>query len=293
VLDTRGRQRLRLDEQAIALAGDRFDVARLPCIVAKRPPQFRNRLVDRVVTHRASVPHATDQLVAAHDLAAALGQHEQHRHGLGFEIHARRSARLGQPVRVRFDDELPQPKSRRRHETIVRNEMGRVRAGLCARIEIRVNVRALRRLPPPRCSRPINEQEPSRGGTPMVTRMTFVAARLTASITATLAFVAAIGCALPATAQAADANVSVYASGFNNPRGLKFGPDGNLYVAEGGVGGSTVAPDRAACFVPPPVGPYHGDTTGSRISMVDKFQNVTTARAVSRRARRRPTLDRS
>ena len=26
-------------------------------------------------------------------------------------------------------------------------------------------------------------------------------------------------------------NVSVFASGFNNPRGLKFGPDGNLYVA--------------------------------------------------------------
>lgn len=28
--------------------------------------------------------------------------------------------------------------------------------------------------------------------------------------------------------------ISVLASGFNNPRGLNFGPDGNLYVAEGG-----------------------------------------------------------
>ena len=29
-------------------------------------------------------------------------------------------------------------------------------------------------------------------------------------------------------------NVSVFATGFSNPRGLKWGPDGNLYVAEGG-----------------------------------------------------------
>ncbi len=32
--------------------------------------------------------------------------------------------------------------------------------------------------------------------------------------------------------------VTVFASGLNNPRGLKLGPDGDLYLAEGGVGGS-------------------------------------------------------
>ena len=50
---------------------------------------------------------------------------------------------------------------------------------------------------------------------------------------------------------------TVFASGFNNPRGLKFGPDGNLYVSEGGAGGTTST--RGICpQVPAPVGPYTG-----------------------------------
>ena len=61
-------------------------------------------------------------------------------------------------------------------------------------------------------------------------------------------------------------NVTVFAQGLNNPRGLKFGPDGYLYVAEGGAGGTTSS--AGLCDqVPAPVGPYTGGYTG-RISKI-------------------------
>jgi hypothetical protein len=59
---------------------------------------------------------------------------------------------------------------------------------------------------------------------------------------------------------------SVFSTGLNNPRGLKFGPDGYLYVAEGGIGG---ADSSTNCMqVIPPIGPYKGSATGSRISRI-------------------------
>ena len=66
----------------------------------------------------------------------------------------------------------------------------------------------------------------------------------------------------------------VFATGFNNPRGLKFGPDGYLYVAEGGIGGSNSS--TTCTQVVPPIGPYTGSATGSRISRVDHAGKVTT-----------------
>src|SRR6266568_2995172 len=76
--------------------------------------------------------------------------------------------------------------------------------------------------------------------------------------------------------QVAQAGVSVFATGLNNPRGLKFGPDGNLYVAEGGIGG-TNSTEGCCEQVIPPVGPYTGSATGSRISKIHASGVVTTA----------------
>jgi hypothetical protein len=70
------------------------------------------------------------------------------------------------------------------------------------------------------------------------------------------------------------ANATVYASGLEGPRGLAFGSDGSLYVAEAGLGGTTSTIGTCP-QTPTPVGPYKGGLT-ARISKVDTKENRTT-----------------
>ena len=90
---------------------------------------------------------------------------------------------------------------------------------------------------------------------------------VTASVLA-IAFGFAIGDARPAAA------FEVFATGLNNPRGLKFGPDGNLYVAEGGVGGTSIN-TVGQCTQVPDVGPYTTDGPSGRISKIDSSGTVS------------------
>ena len=70
------------------------------------------------------------------------------------------------------------------------------------------------------------------------------------------------------------ANATVYASGLEGPRGLAFGRDGTLYVAEAGLGG-TVLNSPKTCMQVPNIGPYKGGLT-ARISKIDTNGTRTT-----------------
>jgi len=69
-------------------------------------------------------------------------------------------------------------------------------------------------------------------------------------------------------------SVSIFATGFNNPRGLTFGPDRKLYVAEGGLGGTHSSADDNCPQAHGDAAPYFGSTNdpvnGGRISKVGK-----------------------
>jgi hypothetical protein len=90
------------------------------------------------------------------------------------------------------------------------------------------------------------------------------------------------GSLTPAMATAAKGSASpiitTIATGLHNPRGLKFGPDGHLYVAEGGIGGDALPPADCQPTVPPQSGiaPYMGSNVGSQISRIESDGSVTT-----------------
>jgi hypothetical protein len=68
-------------------------------------------------------------------------------------------------------------------------------------------------------------------------------------------------------------NASVFAVGLDYPRGLTFGPDGYLYVAEAGRGGPNSTIGR--CPQDESAGPFHGGLT-ARVSRVSPAGVVTT-----------------
>lgn len=98
-------------------------------------------------------------------------------------------------------------------------------------------------------------------------RVTFASSFLCAAVLASGASGVRMLAQLPA-------NAVLYASGLEGPRGLAFGPDGTLYVAEAGLGGTTSTAGTCVQVIPP-VGPYTGGLT-ARISKIDTKGNVTT-----------------
>jgi hypothetical protein len=91
----------------------------------------------------------------------------------------------------------------------------------------------------------------------------------------------AMSIAAAGAAQAAD-GVRIFSDGpnhqgFNDPRGVRFGPDGYLYIAEAGLGGATSTAGQCAQVPGPPLspGPYTGGLT-ARISKVSSQGIATT-----------------
>ncbi len=95
----------------------------------------------------------------------------------------------------------------------------------------------------------------------------------------------------PVSAQATpkgqtSASWEVFVTGLDAPRGLAFGPDGSLYVAEGGRGGTSTTTRRDCAQLPAPSGPYRGgktariskiSATGQRVTVIDGLPSTQTA----------------
>lgn len=66
------------------------------------------------------------------------------------------------------------------------------------------------------------------------------------------------------------ATMGPFATGLNHPRGLKFGPDGYLYVAEAGTGPTPSCSTQGfGAYQPHIFSPYFGCPTGGRVSKIN------------------------
>jgi hypothetical protein len=84
---------------------------------------------------------------------------------------------------------------------------------------------------------------------------------------------------LPSMAQPAiEPTPFIFASKLEGPRGLRFGPDGDLYVAEAGTGGTNKTTAKQCTQVPGPPGGPGPDSGGltARISKISPSGKVTT-----------------
>jgi hypothetical protein len=93
-----------------------------------------------------------------------------------------------------------------------------------------------------------------------------------------LAITAAVAACGPVIVLAQEAGPpTIVATGLEGPRGLKFGPDGDLYVAEAGLGGtnSTAGLCTQVPGAPGGPGPYTGGLT-ARISKISSSGKRTT-----------------
>jgi hypothetical protein len=103
--------------------------------------------------------------------------------------------------------------------------------------------------------------------------------KLIGSLSTALIVASAVGsfAPLPSIAQAIEPTPFILASGLEGPRGLRFGPDGDLYVAEAGTGGTNSTIGQCTQVPGPPGGP--GPDTGGltgRISKISPSGKVTT-----------------